>query len=95
VTCELKRQIKSLAGAGVTVRGADDVMLLSYVLDCGRLSHELAPMVRKYLQGELEEDKEARFLSPFSVSLRRSCCARCWARVPSASPPHTSALCRC
>ncbi|MFL6799573.1 MAG: DNA polymerase I [Xanthobacteraceae bacterium] len=46
---DLKFTLQLLALRGIELAPADDTMLLSYVLDAGRSTHELAPLVQRYL----------------------------------------------
>jgi DNA polymerase-1 len=46
---DLKFDLQVLALRGIELAPYDDTMLMSYVLDAGRSSHELAPLVQRYM----------------------------------------------
>eukprot|EP00698_Gefionella_okellyi_P013764 TRINITY_DN3788_c0_g1_i1.p1 TRINITY_DN3788_c0_g1~~TRINITY_DN3788_c0_g1_i1.p1 ORF type:complete len:889 (-),score=193.18 TRINITY_DN3788_c0_g1_i1:772-3438(-) len=59
IAFDMKQQIKALAPLGLSVNGLHDVMLMSYVLDCGKFSHHKFPdVVKEYLGAELTSDKD-------------------------------------
>jgi len=44
---------------GISIQRTDDVMLMSYVLDCGKFSHHLlSSIVKEYLNAELIAEKD-------------------------------------
>jgi DNA polymerase-1 len=46
---DIKLDLQLLALRGIALAPLDDTMLLSYVLDAGRSTHELAPLAQRYL----------------------------------------------
>ncbi|MBL0849191.1 MAG: DNA polymerase I [Candidatus Liberibacter ctenarytainae] len=54
---------------GITMRGFDDVMLISYVLDSGRSSHDITSLSQKWLSHNLITRKELSKSGRTSLSL--------------------------
>ncbi|KAF0985037.1 hypothetical protein FDP41_000076 [Naegleria fowleri] len=52
---DLKRHIKALAHYGVSINKFDDIMVMSYVLNCGKHGHEMDELVEHILEKNPKE----------------------------------------
>jgi len=60
VAWNAKRQAKYLSLLGLRVTQMDDVMLMSYVLECGRLGPDLRTIAKYHLELDMMDRKDVR-----------------------------------